>query len=112
MGMFAFPGLRTQPRFKGKKKDSLGQRNMWPVCDHQTGTQPFLNLTEAFTSQGDLFVLGAKSPQRGDSCFHFSFQTEVHPWKRLQSPSPPLSSPPALHTVKKGTFNLLRQKAY
>lgn len=68
---------------------------MWPVCDHQTGTQPFLNLTEAFTSQGDLFVLGAKSPQRGDSCFHFSFQTEVHPWKRLQSPPPALSSPPA-----------------
>lgn len=34
-------------------------------------------LAKAFTSQGGLFVFWAKSPRRGDSWFHFSFQTEA-----------------------------------
>lgn len=63
------------------------QRSMWPVCDHQTEHRRF-NLARAFTSQGDLFVFCAKSPVRGDSCFHFSFQVEVYPLKQLESPSP------------------------
>lgn len=72
--------------------NTVEQSCMLTMYDCQVGNTEHFNLTRAFTSQGDLFVLCAKRPLSGLQLLSFChFKHVVQPLQQLQSypaPSP------------------------